>query len=380
MVRRLISIVVVSVIETAIISLILFEGDIQLKWLFILPVLLLSKAINFWSGKQHQSNNTYYNELEMNVNVLNNAFEYFIKMTDNTINALNNISQNMIEQREVSNTSSAAVTEMVASIESISNRMEEQTRIVNHFADSTQQMVLAITEASQQAANSDIIAGELNDSARSGSVIVSETVTSINSVVESSKEINQAIEIISEISEQTKLLALNATIEAARAGEFGKGFAIVADEVKNLANQSADNVQHITQSVEHVLKDVELSVASASKAINAFSSIEDLTTKMKDFTQQISQNMTSQAAAAEEFNTLTKNLMTINDELRESLNAQSIANQEIKQAIQNLVRISENIDKDTHRTCQEKFRIIDGVNKLGRVTVRAKRLLGCLHH
>ncbi len=314
-------------------------------------------------------------ELEMNIRVLNKAFEYFIKMTDNTIDALENISSNMEEQRHASETSSAAVTEMVTSIESISQRMDEQAQIVEVFSTGTREMAESITEASEKAQSTDKIADELTTSAAAGSKILTETVESINSVLTSSERINQAVEIISDISEQTKLLALNATIEAARAGELGKGFAVVADEVKQLANQSADNVLSITGSVEEVTAGIAKSAKNANQVIEAFGGIQQNITKMKDFTQQISQSLISQASATEEFNTSTSNLVEITSELKRSLEEQSKANQEIQNAILNLAKISADVERDTARTCGEKFRIIDGVNRLGRVTVRAKRLL-----
>ncbi len=179
-------------------------------------------------GHRTITGNTPYHDLEMNIRVLNRAFEYFIRMTDNTINSLESISSSMEEQRLASETSSAAVTEMVASVESISQRMEEQSQIVDNFSAGTQEMAASISAASEKAQSTDHIAEVLTESASVSSRILTETVESINSVLNSSEQINRAVKIISDISEQTK----------------------------RLANQSAANVQDITKSVEDVTKGI----------------------------------------------------------------------------------------------------------------------------
>ncbi|MBB1486734.1 methyl-accepting chemotaxis protein [Oceanospirillum sediminis] len=219
-----------------------------------------------------------------------------------------------------------------------SHAVSQQGDEVRHISSAISQMSVAIDEVALQSRNtSDAIASALQN-ARQGRAIVNGTIESIQQLSEQvqttsaqvehlagvSKDIHHTVTLINDIAAQTNLLALNAAIEAARAGEQGRGFAVVADEVRQLAERtqaSTEEIQHILQKLSRRTEEVaqvmrssrtiaEQSVVQGEVAGNTLAEIEACMESINTMSEAIAKAATEQSMAAEN---VRNNLQTVNN-------------------------------------------------------------------
>jgi len=248
------------------------------------------------------------------------------------------------------NTATISINQSGSDISTQSNNIALQLQSHNNETD---QVVSAITEMSS-AANE--VAGNTNQVAEATQAVTNDVHTAQNRVQESlvevsalveeingaascmdllkeqSQKINNVLTVIGAIAEQTNLLALNAAIEAARAGEQGRGFAVVADEVRNLASRTQTSTLEINEMLEELHRLVSQSVnamtlsqeksertVDSSRAISeSLSSITGAITSINDMTTQIATATTEQSSVTEEVNRNVNEIQSIVTELTES--------------------------------------------------------------
>jgi len=170
--------------------------------------------------------------------------------------------------------------------QAVSAAAEQISRSVDTVSAGSEEMGASIREISQNASEAARVASE-------AVTVTSTTSATMNKLGESSAEIGNVIKVITSIAEQTNLLALNATIEAARAGEAGKGFAVVASEVKDLAQETARATQDISGRVEAIQADT-------SGAVAAIEEISVVIGRISDFQTTIASAVEEQTATTAE--------------------------------------------------------------------------------
>lgn len=237
----------------------------------------------------------------------------------------------------------AAAEELSAVTEQSNSGVMRQQGEIEQVATAMNEMSATVTEVSNNAANAASAAQQADDSAKDGWQVVNTTVDTINNlasevehtaeVIENLKgdslSIGTVLDVIRDIAEQTNLLALNAAIEAARAGEQGRGFAVVADEVRTLASRTQQSTREINDMIERLQNGAnqavsvmemgrskaEESVEQAAKAGEALQSITAVVDNIKSMNMQIASAAEEQSSTAEEIN---RNIVNISEVAQET--------------------------------------------------------------
>ena len=271
--------------------------------------------------------------------------------------------------RRVSDISSA-VAEMTASIQEMDQNLLNLATVVEQAVANTQEMSASIV---QVAGNAERVRSEshitdqqvregrnevlaLSKGMGSISDTVKDVVTEMQSLDHASRQIGEILGLIEEIADQTNLLALNAAIEAARAGEHGRGFAVVADEVRKLAENSASSTKQIGSLVadiqrrtsavlERTARANNLVQSNAESARNVTQMIETISTRVTEVAQLVSEisiATTEQARASEELAKASEQMGAMTHEAAATMREQAITSNQIL----------ENVSEIENRTAQ----------------------------
>jgi len=196
----------------------------------------------------------------------------------------------------------AATREIAAAADDMARRDEQQTA---NFEESSAALA-EIAEAAQQSGRSveaaNLIVAQTKDDANGSGDVVRRAIEAIGRIETSSRNIGQIIGVIDEIAFQTNLLALNAGVEAARAGDAGKGFSVVASEVRALAQRAADAAKEIGALIDASTRDVAAGVARATDTGAALQRIAQRVSDIDVVVADIARNAQDQSAALQHVN------------------------------------------------------------------------------
>ncbi len=210
--------------------------------------------------------------------------------------------------------------ELATSTKQMSQKAQNVSEGMKEQSASFEELTSSVQSSSQSVSNANELAQEASTSADMAALDMENTIDAISGIEKSANKISETIGIITEIADQTNLLALNAAIEAARAGEHGRGFAVVADEVRKLAERSAQAAGEIesliVDSVSHVSNGVQQSRQAGQKIETIVKSIKKLAEQL----QLISSTNEEQSSGMAENSSITESNASANEEMAQTTN------------------------------------------------------------
>jgi methyl-accepting chemotaxis protein len=196
----------------------------------------------------------------------------------------------------------AAASEISQGSNDLASRTERQASALQQTVATMAEISATVATNAQNSDQARVLAADALAKAEGGGGAVTSVVTAMSGIEASSARIAAIIQVMEEISFQTKLLALNAAVEAARAGESGKGFAVVAQEVRSLADRSRQASQQIRDLIAESTREVGQGVQLAGAAGEALSSIISIVRKVAEIAPEIAAGSREQARSIAEIN------------------------------------------------------------------------------
>jgi len=226
------------------------------------------------------------------------------------------LDENVTALRNTSSTSRSSVESQQSEIDMIATAINEMSAAAGEIAQNAQQTAEAAENADQESRESLLTVTASRDAVQKLSSEVNAAAEVIDTLGKDVSSITTVLEVIQGIAEQTNLLALNAAIEAARAGEAGRGFAVVADEVRNLAQRTQSSTEEINNMIERLQKGANdavdvmkastavsnVSMEKAQDAMESLNRIAEAITAISQMTSQIATASEEQTSVTEELN------------------------------------------------------------------------------
>jgi methyl-accepting chemotaxis protein len=276
--------------------------------------------------------------------------------------------QDIQELDETARISYESVEFISGKIETLNQSILEQTAMIEESSAAVNEMMASIANVEQVTIKKLGSLEEMSNSMDAGNSQLKDTSQSIQKINSSIDAIRNMISVIEDISSQTNLLSMNAAIEAAHAGEYGKGFAVVSDEIRKLAEASSQNSREIGTSLTEIIQNIKEATDSSDVTMSTFSKsvseVEDLVSSLKE----ISQSMVELKSGGDQIQQAMSSLQTMTVEVRQDSSSMNEQSQNMIQAVENVQAISGSVNSGINQVSEGVGNITLAIDKIKDIT------------
>lgn len=284
-----------------------------------------------------------------------------IALIDSNIDEINRKFQDAVT---VINSAIGVITEMNLHVDTLVKSSSVQNEAIENSNKAVKEVVKTLEYINQRAEERVKNAGEMHEYISDGDEKISATNEILGKIAQQLDEVYEVVTIINNVAEQTNLLSMNAAIESAHAGDAGKGFGVVAEEIRSLAEETSENADKISKVVNAIVAAVESANASSQAAFDAFEKVSNHADQIVEALQEISGGIGKIDNQMQQIKDRSDETSTAADEMNHYCGDLAEMQKHVSQQVDNMNDVVINAIRSLHQIKEETVDIVHKMNKV----------------